>query len=160
MVFECTRKDWFCFVCGHYVLNRNKRNFTDDFEKAYRLYFDIDVGAMKGKPWMPAKVCARCHHLLIGWLNSSKCISKRNPLKYTKPMIWNIQEKHDPRNCYFCVNETFGFSTKTMHSIVYKVVPSVEQAQIRQPNESFSAPLDSEDMADSSTFKGTEYVPN
>lgn len=135
MVFECSRRHWFCFICGHYELLRNRKGITESLEESYRLYFGKDIEQMKNKPWVPDKICATCSVGLHSWSNGDKSY-----LRYKIPMVWMDPGEHNPQNCYFCVNETFGYSSKNLRKIDYKGVPSVEMPVIRERDEEVPPP--------------------
>ena len=58
--FSCKNKpNVFCYVCGEFVLKRQKREFTNKLRKAYLRYFGCAIGD-EDKPWAPHSVCLSC----------------------------------------------------------------------------------------------------
>jgi hypothetical protein len=49
----------FCYICGQFVIKKQKQNITDFVRKMYCAYFGMKVGD-EDKSWAPHKVCYVC----------------------------------------------------------------------------------------------------
>lgn len=162
MEFQCKQSNWFCFICGHYELQRNRKGFSEELQEAYRLYFGKDAEVLKNMRWTPDFICATCSVGLHSWLNGNQ-----HYLKYKDPIIWMDPGEHNPENCYFCVNKTVGFSSKNLRKMNYVGVPSVEMPVVRERDEdgppapkTYSPLTDAAGLSHPSTSSGSEYVPS
>lgn len=118
----CTNSpDLFCYVCGYLTHKSHRKTFTPLLKKAYELYFDSKVDS--GKSWAPQFICLTCACNLRGWIRKAK---KNNHLAFGVPMIWRESSNHTT-DCYFCLANVKGFSSKTRASVKYPDVPSVSK---------------------------------
>lgn len=109
--------DVFCYVCGSFTIASQRRNITSDLCKIYRLYFGCLLGD-QGKSWAPHIICTSCSNGLRDWLNLRK-----SSMPFAVPMVWREPANHHD-DCYFCLVNTCGFTSKTKHKIVYPNLPS------------------------------------
>jgi hypothetical protein len=58
--------DCFCYICGCYVIQRQKSNITSFVKKAYYTYFKVKLGD-QDKGWAPHVVCSTCVKELRHW---------------------------------------------------------------------------------------------
>ena len=57
---ECLNNpDSFCYVCGCYIMKKQRENITELVCKAYRAYFGVTLGD-QDKPWAPHVACHTC----------------------------------------------------------------------------------------------------
>lgn len=108
----------FCYICGELTLKSQKHNFTPIVKKAYELYFGCKIGD-EDKSWAPKICCNTCARNLRNWLQGS-----RSSMPFAVPMIWREQKDHIT-DCYFCLTNVKGFSSKSKHKINY---PNLDSA--------------------------------
>ncbi|XP_076330758.1 uncharacterized protein LOC143236374 [Tachypleus tridentatus] len=107
--YHCRNKpDAFCYICGCYALNRQRRNISSFVKRAYKAYFEIHIGD-QDKQWAPHVVCHNCEEMLRDWTKG-----KRNGLPFGVPMIWREPTNH-VTDCYFCMVNTTGVGKKNRH---------------------------------------------
>lgn len=104
--------DAFCYICGEFTLKAQKRNMTALIKKAYEFYFGCKVGD-QNKVWAPHICCASCATSLRAWLKGM-----RPSMPFAIPMIWREQKDH-VTDCYFCMTNVAGFSSKNKNFIEY-----------------------------------------
>jgi len=63
--------------------------------------------------WVPKTCCLTCETGLNLWFHGS-----RSSFRFAVPMLWKEPNNHQ-HDCYFCLTNVFGFSTKNKHKIVY-----------------------------------------
>lgn len=107
----------FCYICGEFTLKAQQRNITPVVRKAYELYFGCRIGD-QDKAWAPHISCARCTNHLRAWLNRS-----RKSMPFAVPMVWREPRDH-VTDCYFCITEVAGFTSKNKKHISYPNLPS------------------------------------
>lgn len=91
--------DHFCFVCGHQVINVDRRSISGEFKLAYKLYF-AGMEYIEGD-YTPKTVCPYCYANLVNWLHKNKKASSR----YLTPVIWMEDPNgHQKSTCYACKN--------------------------------------------------------
>ena len=77
---KCNNKsDIFCYICGTYMVNKQKRNIAEKVKQMYLDYFQIMLGD-QDKYWNLHKICQTC---LTAW---SKGLS--NSMPFAIPMVW------------------------------------------------------------------------
>ena len=86
-------------------------------KKAYLAYFGIKLGD-QDKSWAPHKVCRACVKNL-----RQQTKGKRKSLSFGIPMIRREPENHVD-DCYFCIINVAGFSSKNKFKINYCNIPS------------------------------------
>lgn len=121
MARKClNNQDNFCYVCGELTFTSQRRNFTSLIEQCYLDYFGFPV-MNQDKSWVPHKCCVTCVRLLLGW-------AKQEPrhLSFAIPMIWTEQKDH-VSDCYFCLTQTKGITTKSKHTIQYPNLSSAKR---------------------------------
>ena len=74
--------DFFCYVCGYYISQRQKKHKIipeTKFFIAYEAYFGMKMGD-QDKSWAPHFCCGSCRSTLEGWMRGSrKCMPFANP---------------------------------------------------------------------------------
>lgn len=75
----------------------------------------------RDKEWVPNIVCTYCDSNLNMWWNG-----KRAQMAFAVPMVWKKPRNHRT-DCYFCMTNVTGFSSKNKHKIVYPDCSSVEK---------------------------------
>lgn len=109
--------DVFCYICGCFTVPKQRQNITDFVKKAYLAYFGIKL-CDQDKSWAPHKVCRACVKNLRQWTKG-----KRKSLSFGIPMIWRDPTNHVD-DCYFCIVNVAGFSSKNKSKINYPNIPS------------------------------------
>lgn len=109
--------DSFCYICGSYTLQKQRQRITEFVQKAYRAYFGMKLGDQE-KSWAPHVACKTCVEGLRNW---SKGLKKS--LSFGIPMIWREPRNHVD-DCYFCMVNISGYSTKNKKGIFYPNLPS------------------------------------
>lgn len=99
---KCPKLNAFCYVCGHLVpklQQKDRKNFfTEEFKKAYTLYFDEADSSVED--FTPNTVCNNCYINLMHWLHR-----RRRNMPFSKPVIWiKDPNGHDASRCYACIN--------------------------------------------------------
>ncbi|XP_061443081.1 uncharacterized protein LOC133365351 isoform X1 [Rhineura floridana] len=102
----------FCYICGEYTLQKQRKNITDFVKQAYLAYFGVKLGD-QDKSWAPHKVCKTCVECLRQWKNG-----ERKRLKFGVPMVWTEPQNHHD-DCYFCVVNVKGFNRYKKHRWEY-----------------------------------------
>ena len=99
---ECINDPYrFCFICGSYILQKQRRPVNGFVKKLYYSYLKLG-----DQEWAPNFVCETCLANLRGWSKG-----KRKSLSFGVPMIWREPKDH-VTNCYFCLTKTEGFILK------------------------------------------------
>jgi len=109
--------DSFCYICGKFTLKKQKNKITHLIKKAYKLYFGCDLGD-QDKKWAPHICCISCSRGLRKWLAGSAVC-----MPFAVPMVWREPKDHTT-DCYFCLTQTAGYSSKNKNRIVYPNLPS------------------------------------
>lgn len=109
--------DAFCYICGIYTMQKQRRNITDFVKQAYLAYFGVEIGK-QDKSWVPHKVCKTCVESLRQW-------TKGESLNFGVPMVWREPKNHHD-DCYFCVVNVKGFNRYKKHKWEY---PDLESAR-------------------------------
>ncbi|BET01804.1 Hypothetical protein NTJ_14621 [Nesidiocoris tenuis] len=71
------------------------------------------------KPWAPHRVCHTCVEQLRSWSKG-----KRPSMPFAIPMVWREPQNH-VTDCYFCMTNVAGMSSKTKKLLVY---PNLQSA--------------------------------
>ena len=79
-------------------------------KKEYLAYFGVKLGD-QDKNWAPHQVCRTCVENLRQWTKQ-----KRKSIGFAVPMVWREQANH-VNDCYFCVTNVTGFSSKSKGNI-------------------------------------------
>lgn len=111
--------DNFCYVCGKFTPKIQRRSITNLVKKAYKLYFDCALGD-QDKNFAPHIACITCTTTLTEWMKG-----KRRAMPFAVPMVWREPTNHT--DCYFCLTNIAGHSSKTRHTIKYPDVSSVHK---------------------------------
>ncbi|MEL7307752.1 MAG: hypothetical protein AAGK05_07670 [Pseudomonadota bacterium] len=111
------KSNTFCYICGCYAFERQRRNISTFVKRAYKAYFGLTIGD-QDKRWAPHIVCQNCEENLRHW---SKGI--RKGLAFGIPMTWREPMDHTT-DCYFCLVNVKGVAMKTKHRIKYPNIPS------------------------------------
>ena len=82
----------------------------------YELYFGCKVGD-QDKNWAPHICCLTCVKRLTDWVKGSR------HMYFAIPMVWREPQDHSS-DCYFCITQIKGISSKSKHTIKYPNLPS------------------------------------
>lgn len=107
----------FCYICGSFIVKKQRRNITSFVTKAYKAYFGIHLGD-QSRPWAPHTVCSVCVEDLRNWIKR-----KKQSLHFGIPMVWREPQNHST-DCYFCTCNVKGFNAKNKKGIIYPNLPS------------------------------------
>lgn len=107
----------FCYVCGKFTLKSQRRTITPTIKMCYKLYFGCAIGD-QDKSWAPHICCSTCAVDLRSWLKG-----KKYSMPFAVPMIWREPRDH-VTDCYFCLTNIIGHTSKTKKTIVYPNLPS------------------------------------
>ena len=61
----------FCIICGLYVININRRKFTDHYKAIYESCFEISTENLSNA-WTPTTICTYCAVKLSKWKREIK----------------------------------------------------------------------------------------
>ena len=121
MRHHCRNKlNAFCFICGCYPHNRQRRNISLFVKRAYKTYFEVHLGDQY-KQWGPYIVCHIYEEMLRDWIKG-----KRKGLPFGVPMIWHETNNY-VTDSYFCMVNITGVRKKNRHKITYPNIPSAIQ---------------------------------
>lgn len=71
-IFECENNpDYFCYICGNYIVCKNKRKFTTALQEFYFQYFQMKVENLE-ENWTPNSICPTCYTPLTAWASGCK----------------------------------------------------------------------------------------
>lgn len=107
----------FCYICGTYVILKQRQNITTFVKRAYHAYFGVRLGD-QDKGWAPHTVCRTCVEALRHWSKGRKA-----SMPFAIPMIWREPLNHYD-DCYFCLTNVRGYNAKNKNAIVYPNLPS------------------------------------
>ena len=107
----------FCYICGSFTVSKRRQGITEFVKKAYLAYFRVKLGD-QDKNWPPHQVCRTCVENLRQWTKQ-----KRKSKGFAVPMVWREQANH-VNDCYFCMTNVTGFSSKSKGNIKYPDLPS------------------------------------
>lgn len=110
MVF-CINKEHFCFICGHFTPQKNKRAKSEKFKLFFRSYYESE---WIDEEYAPQSGCSWCFKSLGDWYGE-----KTVKPKYKVPMFWFNPGEHDQQNCYFCLNYVSGTNTRKKSVLQY-----------------------------------------
>lgn len=110
----------FCYICGEYIFQENRRLISEDVRSSYFNYFGINLED-EGKSWVPHIVCKMCQAYLLQWFKD-----KKKRLKFSTPMIWKKQRNHYD-DCYFCSGNISGINRVNRKTWIYPVVASAQR---------------------------------
>lgn len=123
--------DSFCYICGELTFKSQRRHLTPLVKKYYRLYFGCQAGDFD-KSWAPNTCCVSCVRLLTGWKKGT------HRMPFAIPMIWREPKDH-LSDCYFCLTNITGITSKTKHTVKYPNLKSAIRPVLR--NEQFPVPV-------------------
>lgn len=123
--------DIFCYICGNYTVVKQRQDITDFVKNAYYAYFGVRLGD-QDKTWAPHKVCRTCVEGLRLWLKG-----KKKCMPFAIPMVWREPRNHHD-DCYFCLANVHGYSSKNKKEIIYPNLPSAIRPILH--NESLPVP--------------------
>ena len=89
-------------------------------KKAYLAYFRVKLGD-QDKNWAPHQICRTRVENLRQWTKQ-----KRKSIRFAVRIVWREQANH-VNDCYFCVTNITGFSSKSKGNIKYPDLPSAMQ---------------------------------
>ena len=114
---NCLNKwDSFCCVCVEVTFKFQRKTFIALIKKCYELYFGCNSGDEE-KFWTLHICCATCVRILNGWKNGSRHIAVAVPLVSEQPTDLSS-------NCYFCLTDISGISSKSKYMVTYPNLPS------------------------------------
>lgn len=108
----------FCFICGKFSLQKQRKEITEFVKTVYREYFGIPL-VKRNKYWVPNIVCKPCVESLRYWSQGG-----RKGLQFGVPMMWNEPSNH-LNDCYFCAVNVKGMNRYKKRTWVYPSVKSV-----------------------------------
>ena len=111
--------DVFCYICGEYILQTNRKPITSFIQRSYHAYFGMKLGD-QDKSWAPHMVCKICTENLRQWTKG-----KKSHLKFGIPMVWREQKDHET-DCYFCALDLTGINKKNRNGLKY---PDLDSAR-------------------------------
>lgn len=114
----CNHRDWFCFICGRYTAQKNRRHVTAVLKDAYSIYFGVNEGIPSA--CTPEIICSTCQITLLSWYKGGEL-----SFKYSSPMRWFSIQEHNPNDCYFCANFEYGRTAKIYTEIKYTMTSTV-----------------------------------
>ena len=120
----------FYYICGEFTPKVQVRNITPLVHSTYGQYFGCKIGD-QDKSWAPHFCCATCAVSLAKWMNGS-----RTSMPLAVPMFSREQKDHF-NDCYFCITDITGFSSKNKKNIIY---PNLQSA-IRLVNHSVESEI-------------------
>lgn len=98
----CSRKDSFCYICGRFTTEKNKKKWNEKISNVYLVYYQMEWS--NDKHYAPSVLCAACYTSMVRWTKK-----KQEKLEFKIPMFWfNPGDEHIEENCYFCVNKVTG----------------------------------------------------
>ncbi|XP_076819428.1 uncharacterized protein LOC143465141 [Clavelina lepadiformis] len=107
-------------------------SITLDIKKIYKLYFGCPLGD-QDKKWAPHQICTACSTGLHNWLHE-----RTSSMPFAIFTIWREPKDHI-EDCYFCLINVKGFSSKTKSKTAY---PNLDLARILVPHDaSLPVPL-------------------
>lgn len=152
----------FCYICGKFCVQAQRKAITEKTKSHYLLYFHR---AIEIQEWAPNICCKSCEVNLNSWWNGL-----RLQMPFAIPMMWKKQRNH--RNeCYFCMCNITGFSSKNKNKIAYPDCQSATKPILH--NESYPVPVTPNQLAkgkestvvtenispDVSVLEDPDYVP-
>lgn len=110
---KCRRRlNFFCYCCGRFTRMQCKRAINCEIERLYRLYFKPHE-IFKNVNWAPTIFCTSCIGRLTEWASG-----KIESLTFGVPMMWSEPDRHEPSECYVCLNYVFG-QTRSSRNFKY-----------------------------------------
>lgn len=140
--------DSFCYACGLFAPISTRRYINEQHKDLYLKYFGIEI-KNQDTCWVPHTICSSCRNGLTMWSKN------QGHMNFGTPMIWRDPVNHQT-NCYICLTDIFGFSSKTKQNIAYAAVSSVTLPVAHSPelpippSPVFATPGYAEDEDDSS----------
>lgn len=121
MNLVCSKRNFFCYICGKWAFEKTKRNITERLEQGYEQYFGMEI--IKNAWYVPEYCCNSCYRALYYWIKR-----ERKSMPFGIPMIWFDPVKHNAEVCYFCINSAkiSSHNKKTIQHIEYSAVPSIQ----------------------------------
>lgn len=107
----------FCYVCGTFIAKKHQNKITDHIKKIYEESFNVLFES--NKQWIPEFICHTCRTALSRWKSGNKAA-----LKFEKPVRW-LKPNLDHSDCYFCLSNILGASSKNKDHAKYPVVSCV-----------------------------------
>ncbi|GBM52200.1 hypothetical protein AVEN_157891-1 [Araneus ventricosus] len=104
--------DVFCYICGEYTLNENRKTVSAFVKRDYLGYFGVRFGD-QNKTWAPHQVCKTCTEHLRQWTTG-----KRKSLKFGVPMVWREPPNHFD-DCYFYLVNITGINRNNRSKWTY-----------------------------------------
>jgi hypothetical protein len=112
--------DVFCYICGSFVITKQRQNITSFVKQVYYAYFGVKLGD-QDKSWAPHTVCRYCVESLRLWSRGRK-----KAMSFAIPMVWREPKNHDD-DCYFCSIHVKGYNQTSKTKIQYPDLPSARR---------------------------------
>lgn len=110
--------NFFCYICGKFATKCQRRPISDNVKTLYQFYFHRPIETTN---FTPNICCKSCESNITMW-----SAGKRRSMPFAVPMIWREPSNH-PGDCYFCLINVVGFTSKTKNRIVYVDCKSVDR---------------------------------
>ena len=143
--------DNFCYVCGDLTFKDQRRSLTPLVKKCYELYFRCKVGD-QDKNWAPHICCSTCVKRLTDWAKGSR------HMNFAIPMVWREPQDHSS-DCYFCITQIKGISSKSKHTVKYPNLPSAMRPVPHSENLPIPHPPTHLTLEEESELKAATEVP-
>jgi len=143
------KSNLFCYICGEYVIMKQRNNITNFVKNVYQEYFGIHLGD-QNKSWAPHIACRSCVESLRNWKQG-----KRLSMPFAVLMVWREPKNHID-DCYFCMVNISGYNKKNKSNIIYPNLPSAirpiphdPELPVPVPSKAFKAILNHDTSIDS-----------
>jgi hypothetical protein len=127
--------DTFCYLCGELTFKSQRRNFTSFIKKYYELYFGCKV-CDQDKSWALHICCVTYVRLPTGWVN----VTSQTP--FAVSIDWR-EPTDNPSDCYLCLTNLTGITSKSKHTVKFpdfpsaiRAIPHREELSVPEPPES------------------------
>ncbi|CAH1114823.1 unnamed protein product [Psylliodes chrysocephalus] len=108
----------FCYICGSYVVVKQRQTITSFVKNVYHAYFGVKIGN-QDKSWAPHSVCSVCVKALRNWQKG-----RQKSLSFGVSMVW-LEPRNHSDDCSFFSCNVQGFNRKNKKHIVY---PNLDSA--------------------------------
>lgn len=104
----------FCYICGEFTTPKLRKPINESVKLIYSRYFGFEICAGGNINYAPNMCCDQCYRGLLHWFNG-----KSQSMGFGTPMLWAPQLEHNEEQCYFCVVNVTGYTSKTKGIISY-----------------------------------------
>jgi len=112
----------FCYVCGEFVVKKNRRKINDKVKSMYEECFGSKILG-ETIEWVPNCICEACCIMFTRWLQNKD----KSKLLFSVPVRWS--KPQSKKDCYFCQTNVEGIRQSSRRTIVYPNVKSVLKPQ-------------------------------